>query len=433
MSKSVNNITASIGGKETTPGTAVSRTNVIPISGMPGLRKTAEKTVDPVIAGRNMDVGEFSTAYPVSGAIPLAPRPAAGLGMLFSAWLGEQQASPAQVDACIRIRYTGTEASAKISADTTADTLTSAVGDKGSESGDANFGTSGSIDLTAIATDTVGELVTEINGYADYECEKVFGDDAVDAGEIIDITQAQGKEKWVYIWFSSASSGIYRHVWEVVLSNTERPTFSTQLDGLHDNYLYTGVIVNELSMDGALRGLISGEAQCLGLSEQTGQSAYSGSALEDVDAYLFQQGGFSLAEKDYSFLRSVNMTGANNSTEDGYGQGSLERQYHEKGKFDLTGSFQLRYSTDIYAHRADVFNDVKVALSLHFKTIANLATGIPGLLLLEMPNIQLSTYEETDRDGKIDASINWRAFNPDGAYDPAFRITMLSTRSTVHN
>lgn len=433
MSKALNNVKASIGGAETTAGTAVARTAVIPIRGMPTLRKTANKEVDPVIAGRNMDAGAFSTSYPVGGSLPLTPRPSAGLGMLLNAWLGQEQASPDQIAACIRIRYTGSEASAKISADSTGDTLTSEVGDKGSETGDTNFGTSGDIDLTALSTDTVGELVSTINGYSDYECEKLFGADGTDAADIIDITSAQGKNQWAYIWFSSTTSGFYRHVWEVVLSNTERDTFSVQIDGMHDNYLYDGVIVDSMSWNAALQGLLEADAECLGFDETIGQSAYSGDALESYGAYIFQHAGFSLDEIDYSYLRSISFSGTNNSTQDGYGIGALVRSYHEKNKFDLTGSFQLRYSSDVYAHRADMFNDAEIALSFYFKTNDNLATDIPGLLLIEMPNIILSSYEETERDGKIDASVNFRAVNPDGAYDPAFRVTMITDDSAVYH
>jgi hypothetical protein len=433
MSKSLNNVKASIGGAETTAGTAVSRTAVIPIRGMPTLRKSANKQVDPVIAGRNMDAAEFSTAYPVGGSIPLSPRPAAGFGMLLNAWLGQEQASPDQIAACIRIRYTGSEASCKISASASGDTIDSDVGDKGSETGDTNFGTSGSIDLTAASTDTVGELVSTIDGYTDYEAETLFGDTSTDAAEILDITSAQGKNQWVYVWFGSASSGFYRHTWEVVLTNTERDTFSVQVDGMHDNYLYDGVIVDAMSFNAALQGLLEAEAEVLGFDEATGQSAYSGDDLESYGAYIFQHGGFSLRDVDYTYLRSISFNGTNGSTQDGYGQGSLLRQYHEKNKFDLTGSFQLRYSSDVYANRARVFNDAVVALSFYFKTNSDLATNIPGILLFEMPNIQLSDYQETERDGKIDASVNFRAVNPDGAYDSPFRITMITDDSAVYH
>jgi hypothetical protein len=423
----------SIGGAETTQGTAVSRTAVIPIRGMPGLTKTAQKELDPAIVGRNMDAGEFSVAYDVAGTIPVTPRPAAGLGMLFNSLFGDEQASPDQIAACIRIRYSGSESSAKISADTTGDTLTSEVGDYGSESGDTNFGTSGDIDLTAASTDTVGELVSTINGYDDYEAETVFGATDTDAAEIIDITQAQAKNKWVYVWFTSASSGIYKHEWQVVLDSTERSSYSVQVDNMHDNFLYDGCVVASASLSAALKALVEMDFEVLGMEESTGETAYSGDELESYGPYLFQKGDFSIGATDFSYLRNINMNFGNNPNTEGYGMGSLYRQYHEKGKFDCSGDLQIRYDSNVYALRSNVFDDSVVSMTLSFATNSNIATNIQGLLLIELPAVQLSDYQATENGDQIDASLTWRAVKTSTLYDPAVRIVMLTDDSAVYN
>ena len=72
---SVNNIKFTIGGPESTPGTPETRTHVIPVRGVPGLDKAAERAEDPAITGENMAVGEYFMSDAVGGPIPLAMRP----------------------------------------------------------------------------------------------------------------------------------------------------------------------------------------------------------------------------------------------------------------------------------------------------------------------------------------------------------------------
>lgn len=104
----------------------------------------------------------------------------------------------------LRIKYTGAEASCLLLADGTGQTLTSKIGDAGSESEDPNFGAAGVLDLTAAANDTLLELKDVIDGYADYSAEIFYGDDDIDTGGILD-AEAQAKDLWGYILFAIAS------------------------------------------------------------------------------------------------------------------------------------------------------------------------------------------------------------------------------------
>lgn len=96
------------------------------------------------------------------------------------------------------IEYVGSSASCLI---TTAanNTIASAVGAAGSEAADANFtvgAVSGTIDLTAAAADTMGEVVDFINGLADYKARLVGlrrADDADTVGALVAVTSQQAK------------------------------------------------------------------------------------------------------------------------------------------------------------------------------------------------------------------------------------------------
>lgn len=78
-------------------------------------------------------------------------------------------------DACpaMYIKYKGSEESCLISVDGTTGDITSEIGVLGSEAPDANFtigSTSGDIDVSNAAADTLGEVVDFINSLDDYEC-----------------------------------------------------------------------------------------------------------------------------------------------------------------------------------------------------------------------------------------------------------------------
>jgi len=433
---SVKNIKVTIGGPESPVGTPEARTHVIPIRAVPGLDKTIEKTLDPVIIGSNMDAGEYTVADAVGGSIPLSPRAVAGFGKLLKSLLGTE-GTPQQVAAAIRIRYKGSSASCKLVANTTTDELSSYIGAKGAEILDTNFGTAGVIDLADPTTDTVGELVTLIDGYTDYECEKLFGEDSEDAGEIIDVTQVQAKDMWAYLLFSSASSGAYAHIFTADLTDAEKPAYSIQKDGYQDNFLYAGCVVDTLSLAAALKGMVEGEAGILGFTETDGQTA-SSLNLEDAKALIFHTGSFALASKDYKYLRNVNLSMANNHNPEGYGLTSTSRQYHQKGKFDVSGDFQLRLDAETILERAKVFSNGLAAISFLFKGKAILeatlpADSVPELMLVELPYCGYSAFEFPENAGVLDAKINFKTLKPGGTlYNEPVKVILITEDSAAY-
>lgn len=427
------NMLYTIGGPETTAGTAVARTAVIPIRDKPSFREQAEKTEDPAITGENMPVGEYMIARDLSGGIPISPRPCAAMGMLINSLLG-QESAPSQIGAVIRIRYSGSDASCKISADTTGDTLTSDTGALGSESGDENFGTTGDLDLTAVGSDTVAEVVSTVDAYDDYEAELVTGLGTLDAADIIDITSEQGKDRWVYVYFSSESTSLYLHQWPVVLTNTARDHYSIQADGVHDNFLAAGVVIDSMSMSGALKSMVEAEVQGLGMT-YTGSETASSVTLEAVDPFIFYDGSFSIGGNTEPYIRNIGIEVNNNHGTEGYGMGSASRQYVDKGVFDVTVDLQTRHDTDIYTLRADIFDNDQSGLDIYFQTASYLGTAsdeINGLLIIEIPFCNISDYDIVDNNGVLDASLNLRAMNPPSQYGSPFRISMITDDSSAY-
>lgn len=110
----------------------------------------------------------------------------------------------ASVGGCLKIQYTGAEASCLLVGDATGDTLTAKVGDAGAEAEDSNFGTAGVIDLTAATADTLTELTAVIDAYSTYSSSVLYGDDIATENILTATVQAKST-LYGYVLFNLAT------------------------------------------------------------------------------------------------------------------------------------------------------------------------------------------------------------------------------------
>ena len=432
----VKNTKWTIGGPELAAGTAHAMEYVIPIRGSVAPMRKPGRMADPAIIGSNMDVGDYLASDNVAGSLPLTPRCVPGFGKLVKSLLGTES-THIHIAALIRVRYTGASASCKITASSAGNTLVGLVGVAGSE------GASFSLDLTAAGNDTVGELVAVVEALADYECQKVFGDNAASTkGNLIVSRVTQAKNKWAYIWVSGTGNAWERD-WTVDFTGAQRPTYSIQGDGYEDEFAYTGAMVDKLKISGALKSFIEADADVLGFAESIGAGA-SALTLEDRPPLFFYDGNISFNSSvtpgttgDYAaYIRNISIEIANNSNPEGYGQGSVGRQYHEVGFFSVSGDLTLKLDAVTYLHRAAIFASPSTtgALSLYFKTTASIVasggagdTGIPEMLLIEIPWVQLSDFTFAEDGGRYTANVKWKAIYAKGTvWDVPLTISMVS-------
>ncbi len=433
---STNNIKLSVGVEATgaSAGVAVKRTAVVPISGLIGVDRKPNTGEDPAIIGNNITSGEYILFADVGGDIPLAIRPTGGFAMLVKSVLGEEGATPDQVGAMMRFRHTGvTGDSCKVTV--TGDIISSYIGSKGAETADLNFGATGDIDLSITGSyGTLGKLVTAINGYGSYNAEKVFGADAfvTETSIIAFAANAQGRNTWVHLWFGSNSSGAYRHVFTAHLEDQERPTLTLQKDGYHDNFQYPGCVVDVLNINGALKAMCEGSATVLGFTEATATEDTT-LTLEDYKPLIFYQGDFTIGAHEYDYIRNFDFSIGNNSNPDGYGGGSVDRLYHQKGKLDITGSMQVRLDSDSFAERAKVFADTAAAVAFSLK--GGFVSGVvPEMMLIEMPYCSLTNFENPENAGVLDADISYRATKPKGTvYNEPITVTVINDDASAYN
>jgi hypothetical protein len=424
-------------GKESTPGTSVARTAVLPIRDIGSLDRAITKQEDPVIVGSGMAAGEFAVAGDVKGSIPLSPRSCPGWGMALKGALGTE-GSPVQLAGIIRIKYTGSSASCKITTNLASHTIVSAKGALGSETADSSFGSAGTIDVTGAAYDTLAELVAAIDGYADYSATLVTGSGSTTNASVVAGT-FQAKNKDVFLFLTSASGGAYLHRFTPDLTaGSERSTFSIQKDGYQDNYLYDGNVFDGLSITAALKGIAEADADVIGMKETAGQSANTVLTLGDSKAYVFGGGFTSIGGVNYNYVRKNSVKIKGNHREDGYGQASLDRAFHQKGMFAGEGEITLRLDSDSVLERPKVEAGTESPICLLFFAAESKKVGTSSVaecMIIEIPyavGSESPTYESSG--DALDMTLKYKAYYPSRttAYDSPVVVSIVTSDSSAY-
>lgn len=92
----------------------------------------------------------------------------------------------------------------------------------------------------------------------------------------------------------------------------------------------------------------------------------------------------------------------------------------------------IRYDSDIFGFRTNVFDDAVVGISLYFKANSDFDTDIPQLLLIDIPYAQLKRLSEEDNSGIMDVALEILATNPDGAYSDPITVYMITDDSGAY-
>jgi hypothetical protein len=422
---------ATIGGMEETLGTAVPRTSRVALTDFSYLLETPTKNPKEVITGRNTTRGFDVDAIDYTSELATNLAANKATGMLLQSLLGFRVAK-VQVGCGIFIAYKGDAASCKLVASGSGKTLTSYVGDLGEEETDAGFGTAGVLDLTG---KTLGTLVTAINEFSDYEAKVIYGGSTTTAETPVDIVATQAKNHQAVVHFTSADSGVYLDVFRPNFTNTENPTFSIQMDGVGDNQLGSGAVVDTATFSGDLKAKVKATWSLILTKVLNGQTASAVALTEaDLDSLKFSEGETYIAGKKYCYTKNVSVSIANNhAADEGYCQGSLSKSKHVRGEFGVTGSMTLTATDKTETinsedERAKNLSNLVSSLLLIYVG-RQLVEGVRSLAIIDLPTIQYTEESKSAGDQAIDQSLSFTAIDIEG-YDDFFKIHMLSTDAT---
>ena len=334
---------ATIGGMESEIGTAVARTSRIALTDFSYLIEKPTKNPKDIITGRNTTRGFDIDAIDYTSELATNLASNKATGMLLHSLMGVRVAKT-QVSCGMSLMYVGAQKSCKIVASSNGSTLTSYVGDLGSEVLDEDFGIDGELDLTG---KTLGTLVAAINEYSAYETAVLYGEATASADLPINLVATQAKNRKALIHFTSADSGIYLDIFKPNFTNSELPTFSVQMDGVGDNQLGSGAVVDAASISGDLKAKIKATWSLILTKVIRSQSASVVSMTEaDLDSLKFAEGETIIDGKKYCYTKKISLSVANNHGDEGYCQGSLSKSKHVRGEFGVSGNVTI-VATDV--------------------------------------------------------------------------------------
>jgi len=429
----LNNVKAYL-ALETTAGTTVTPTSAISIRDMPSLDKHYDRKPSEVILGNGMRQGEYTLDTDVKGSMSVSPRVNAGNGKLLKAHLG-LEATPVQVAGLVSIRYIGASASCKLVV--TATNITSNIGAFGAETADngsgiAGFGISGVITLATYST--IGALVTYINTLTNYKAVLITGASGASSttpGPVA-ITKTQAANRPAIITFQSTTTLDYAHTFTPDLSVNERPSLSIQKEGFQDNMLYGGVYANSLTMQGATKGFVQMAFDLIGMNETIGQTAIAGVSIPSNGDLVTQAGSFYFDKTAYSTVKDFSFKSANNLISDGYGMGSIDRAYVQKGLYEATGDFTVQLTAGSYAERAGLISMTQFSMQIILQG-ASLGNSLLETMIIDLPTVQVEDFQYTNNSSVLFAKILYRVFNQPSQYDAPVTVTIINTDTALYN
>lgn len=411
-------------GKETTVGTAATRTHRVPGTDFAYIQEEPTKSELGVITGRNSSSGYSLDAIDYSAELQTLLMANHANHFLLHSLFGAP-VTTVQVGAAIGISYNGAAESCKL--EVASGSIKASVGEKGAEAPDPNFGEDGTIAISA--SSTVATIMAAINGESDYSAVLLNGTSTDEFKAAVVIARAQAKGRIVPVFAASSTSGVYAHFFRPNYTNGENPTVSLQTDGTGDNQLGVGGAVNTMSLSGSAKEKMTVSWNLLFLSVIGGQTTTMLTLLdEDLEAMKFSEGFTGIAGVKWCFIKNLSLELNNNiATDEGYCQGTFNKQQHVRGKFAATGSMTISVTDDgkSETEKAKVLSDGESSLLALYRG-RMLKDGLNSMLFFDLPVIQYTTYSKSATDTSLEQSMDFEAVDLGGAYDDHVSVVMIT-------
>jgi len=266
------------------------------------------------------------------------------------------------------VSYTGTQASALLSIDKTALTLSSKIGAAGAEALDPAFGTAGVINLLDVdgaSGTTLTALQAEIDAYADYTATLV-GNGALLARHIINFNETQIKTPNVKNLYSAEA---IRHRLVPVSAGQSTPSFFFLFDRVMDIYGYTGMKMGDISLEMTPRSIITGSVTLVGQDEILKDYAdadltYPTIALEDTRPFIASKLDVYINGVKTEKCSSMTFNMVNNLNTEMVKLGSelVDEPQPMMGEINLDMEFYMNADTNVFRQRYTEGQNMEVIL-----------------------------------------------------------------------
>ena len=404
MSIPKKNYTKASIGKEITSGVAVAPTTRVPVSDVVFIKEDVSKSETNIITGKNFSSGFGLDAISYSSDISSILSANNSNEILFECCFGSKT-EEVNIGGGVRLGYIGDKNSCKL--EISANAIKSYIGEKGKEILDSNFGSSGTYSLTE---KTLENLVSDLNS-GDYICELINGISTTSAAEAVTLGNFQCKDHLQPIFFKGTNAALI--IFKPNLTRGENPTVTLLTEGTGENTNGLGTAVNSMSLSADLKAkaLVSYSLKILRALSTT-NSFNGGLSERDTNPMKFNAGTTVIAGKKWDYCKNISLEINNNiADEEGWKQGSLTKDKHMRGAFDVSGSFTITTTNSdeplsSEVERKKVASDLESSIQFEFKG-EKISEGLFSQIIFDLPSVQYTNWDKSANDQTIDTSLDF--------------------------
>jgi len=391
-------------GKEVTSGVAVAPTTRVPVSDVVFIKEDVSKSETNIITGKNFSSGFGLDAISYSTEMSSILSANKSNEILFECCFGTKSAE-VNIGGGVRLGYIGDKNSCKL--EVTENAIKSYIGEKGLEVIDTDFGTAGTYSLV---DKTIDSLVSDLNS-GNYICEIINGSPSLNIDSIVNSGIYQGKDHLQPLFFSGTDAALI--IYTPNLTRGENPTVTLLSEGTGENTNGIGAAVNSMSLSADLKAkaLVSYSLKIL---QAIGtETTFAGDLSErDTNPMKFNAGTTVIAGKKWDYCKNLSLEINNNiADEEGWKQGSLTKDKHMRGAFDVSGSFTITTTNSdeplsSEAERRKVASDLESSIQFEFKGDKILNT-LFSQIIFDLPSVQYTNWDKSANDQTIDTTLDF--------------------------
>lgn len=396
-------------GEESVVGTSVAVTARVPVTDLSVLTESPEKSDTGIIIGRRTDAGQSLDAIGYSQDISSILTANKANWILLKSLMGVRS-TPVACAGSILISYKGSANSCKLII--TGTTITAKIGSFGGEEIDTHFGTSG---VLTLASQTVTGLVTAINAFTDYEAVLTNGLGTASVSSFVNVGTRQAAGAACPVILGASQSDMYVTIFKPNYTDGENVTASLLTEGVGDNVLGIGCAVDSAEFSAEMKGKATVKYTMKALKALAAQAASGLSLTEsDLNPMKFNDGQTFISGIKFSYVKSHSLTVSNNISDDeGWAQGSLYKNEHNQGKFQVTGTITLKLtpSTDEASSEKEakkIASDLESSLLLEYLG-REISASHKEECIIDLPKVQYTGGSKSAGTNNLEQSLEFTA------------------------
>lgn len=362
------------------------------------LERKVEHEEDPALVKESFTTDMIKISDGASGGIELKLHPDV-TGILLKGALGGEDSVGSPVNGYIIINYTGSIAYARLTISTNIMTAETSI-DGTTWINSVTFNSGNTIDLTNASFDTLAELATAIDGYADWTAQ-YFGLSSAATNTIGNLSatkmKVNGSKVGAVVLTTKVAGSTAAKVHTLYPSDTSTnlPSYSFTVNrtaGTNKSLGYVGSKINSLTLQISAKTLVSASLAISCKAEEVDKNDIS-LTVPTLTAFKAANTSVMLDDLLLDELKDFTLTLSNNVDETGVvGSDYIVEQIRQGATLEV--SFTCNMTDNIYAQRSKYIADTPVEMIIYMKSddYCDSTNQIPYSMLIRLNRVKLKQF-----------------------------------------